>query len=1261
MDHSEKIERRKNPRENANLFSLLSFAYIGRLYKQAYKNDLEDNDLYEVIENCESKKAGDLLEAEWDKEFKKKSPSMTRLMWNRWGWKYVFIGCIDLTWRLIRSSLEPAAVSNLISYFKPGHSDTSKTQACCYAALVLFIQVFHSIYLHNLIIWVQGLAIEIKAAFSSLIYRKSLKLSPAALSDVSVGNIVNLVTKDVHTFRISIWIISDICTGTVEVLLICYLLYSKIGVVSMAGIVVLTLSLPIQAYLCKVVTDLKLKMAEKTDERLQNTQETLNSIKIIKMYTWEDYFYNKINFARCKELSKLFWVFYLKMVIILIGAIFSKAGFYVLLTVYIYLGYATDTSILFYILTNFKNLKSTLGHSIPNRIGKAGEFLSSFKRIAKLLKSEEINPRLKKTEKTANPMIEVTNARVCIDDKLILDNVSFKLSTGLTAVTGNVGSGKSSLLKMLVQDYPLTGGSFVRQGDISYASQDPWLFPSIIKQNILFGEEFNEARYNEVLRVCGLVYDLKLFEDGDETVLCDRGANLSRGQQARVNLARAVYKNCDIYLLDDSLTALDQTVQDYLFEECIQKFLKGKIVLLATQTPAHIKRADNVIIMENGKIKSFTTPDKIQEEFTEIYTPVEAEGEKQNESDSLECDETSKLLGMDETYCKPVYQETQKKGSVDTEVYKEYFLMGGGFLLAFLNLSLGGVTQASESYSDKLLTSWVDKQENVLNIEKNLTFYTNTTDNFTYTNISSTLDLARNERHETFKLYTIMIVASALLDLIKTYALFDFCRRASINLHKTIIKRIINAVMTFFDKNYIGNVLNRFSQDLINVDERLPICINECYRVVFSAGGIILVIGSTNTSFLLYSAVIFIMLVLMRMAYLPAGRSLKRLDASTRSPMIGHLNASLEGLTTIRASKVENILRDEFDRHQNLHTSAHYMSANAIRAFGFFTDLICSTFMLVVFTRFIFLDADTSAGNVGLALTQVMHLGSTVQWGVREWSELENLMTSVERTLAYTKIETERKDGKTIRKWPKYGSIIFENVSMFYNDRSAVLKNLNFVVAAKQKIGVVGRTGAGKSSLIATLFRLYRIEGKILIDGVDTSIVALGFLRKGLAIIPQDPALFSGTIRSNVDPFGEHSDEQVWKALDKAHLTNSVHNLERKVGKNGEGFSVGQKQLVCLARAILSKAKIVVFDEASANLDAETDALLQESINSNFNDCTMLIVAHRLHTVIDCDKIIVMDKGEIKEFDTPANLLRNSNGLFYNMVKKSGLTINKID
>lgn len=398
-----------------------------------------------------------------------------------------------------------------------------------------------------------------------------------------------------------------------------------------------------------------------------------------------------------------------------------------------------------------------------------------------------------------------------------------------------------------------------------------------------------------------------------------------------------------------------------------------------------------------------------------------------------------------------------------------------------------------------------------------------------------------------------------------------------------------------------------------------------------------------------------------------------------RSPVFTHLSTSLQGLATIRAFRAQECLKNSFDNYQDVHSSAWFMFLASSHTFGFLLDTICCVYIGVVTFSFLFFVTsiyfftlieilktlrivDASGGSVGLAITQALSMSEILQWGMRQWCEVENQMTSVERILEYTTIESEEDGGdrkQSVReKWPENGSIVFKNVSLRYSDvQPYVLKSLNFSIQSKEKVGIVGRTGAGKTSLISALFQLNKTEGEILIDGVDTKSIHLHALRSNLSIIPQEPVLFADTLRKNLDPLNEYDDADLWNALEDIEMKDVVNNLtgglQTKMSEGGSNFSVGLRQLVCLARAILRKNKILVLDEATANIDPHTDSLIQTTIRRKFENCTVLTIAHRLHTIIDSDKVLVIDAGQLIEFDHPYKLLQ-SNGAFYNMVQQTG-------
>ncbi|EFA04139.1 probable multidrug resistance-associated protein lethal(2)03659 [Tribolium castaneum] len=1247
MDYLGKRERKVHPQEKANILSNLSFFYTLKLFRKGYKNDLEEDDLYEVLKSYRSKELGDQLEAEWEKQKKQgKNNSIVRLLWACYGWQYFLLGLVQLIVKTTMIVVQPQALSKIISYFNPNQTEMTKKDAYFYAMLLIAINLINCIYVHNYQLAVTGLGIKVRTAFCSFIYRKALKLSPTRLSDISIGRIVTLMTKDVHSFESFIHFANDLWIGIVKSGVIFYIIYRKIGVSAFAGVLCFVILFPMQAFLGSKSAKLRMKMCKKTDDRLQLTQETLSAIKIIKMYTWEKFFDKKISDARKKEIKTMHTNFYLKFIVLQIGNLSGKMTFYLLIMTYTWLDNHVTAEIVYFVESCLQIVTHTISILFPIGITQTAELSASIKRIGNVLKALEVQTEQHEDHLTIKPKITLKDVSVNFKDKEILHSINLTLDMGVTLITGPVGSGKSFLLKTILQDYEPSSGGLVSKGRISYASQEPWLFPSSIKQNILFGQKYDEKRYNEVLKVCALVYDFDLLSAGDNTIVEDRGINLSKGQQARINLARAVYKESEIYLLDDCLSALDAHVSDFIFKECILKFLRNKLVVFVSHNASHVKDVDNVVIMHDGSVSSCVKSSEISE--TQILEEIINDKEKTEDlidEDEDEANEKTKLV-TETTKERKVYQEIKKKGEVDLSVYTKYIKFGGGFFIFTLLLVAFGVSQFVHSYADKLVSQWV-------NLERKIS-------NFTFSNSTNLTEQQKgtiiSHRDFTQHLFSAMTALTVAFELGRILALFAVARRASIKLHKYMTDHIIKATMHFFDTNFIGNILNRFSKDLSTIDEHLPFVIFQVFRAFLVIVGVLILIYTVIKSFLIPTLMFFCLLAVIRRYYLPTGRSLKRLDAATRSPVVGHLNATLEGLTTIRAFKAEQILRDEYDRHQDLYTSATYNFQCSMRAFAYCLDTFNTLFIASVVLRFVIFDDVKEAGDVGLAITQAFRMTGTLQWGIRQWAEIENSMTSVERVLEYTEVKQENNQGQTLDCWPTKGEVRYENVYLSYtNSEEYVLKDINFTANPREKIGIVGRTGAGKSSIISTLFRLYEVKGTITIDGVDIKTLSLDYLRRNISIIPQDPVLFSGRIRDNIDPEGLYTDDQIWKAIETANLKPLVPSLDYEITENGSNFSVGQRQLICLARAVIRNNRIIVLDEATANMDRETDALIHQTIHENFASCTVFTIAHKLHTIINSDKVIVMDKGQIIECDDPNSLLQNTEGVFYNMVKKSGL------
>ncbi|KAJ8920724.1 hypothetical protein NQ315_004863 [Exocentrus adspersus] len=1406
MDHGHEEEKKIHPWQRANFLSRLTFMYTRSIFWKTYiTNKLEEEDLYQVPLCYKSEKLGDELENCLENDLEThKVASIYRILWSCYGKEYLFIGLIQLMVRTIVVTTIPMTLSKLVLYFQPYQETISKGEACLYAVLLITLNLFNIIYTHNYMLTITAFGIKVKTAFCSLMYRRSLKLTGTSLSEISTGKIITLMTKDVTAFEKIILYGNDIWIGFAQAGIVCYLIYRKMGIAAVSGVGFLFLVIPFQVYIGKKASNLRLKTAAMTDERLQVTQEVVSAIKLIKMV----------------EVGIIAKIFLIKVVILLIGGLTSKIAFYFLVMTYVWLGHTISAELVFFTLTLFQRLRHALSVVVPLGITEFAELHACVNRIGGLFRAEKLcQPDSELISTTPNISLKVVT--VAIKDKPIIKNVTAAIESGLTFLTGALGSGKSTLLKTILRDYNLSEGIISVKGRISYASQEPWIFPSTLKQNIVFwrkirtgytrsifwrtyitnkleeedlyqvplcykseklGDELENCLENDlethkvasIYRIlwscygkeylfigliqlmvrtivvttipmtlsklvlyfqpyqetiskgeaclyavllitlnlfniiythnymltitafgikvktafCSLMYrrslkltgtslseistgkiitlmtkDVTAFEkiilygndiwigfaqagivcyliyrkmgiaavsgvgflflvipfQGDNMVIGDKGINLSKGQKARINLARAVYKDCEIYLLDDCLAALDAHVKDHVYNECIRGFLKQKLCVLACNNLEYVQSGDTVMVIDNGTLKScikITNKDTKNAIDTTTKVNDKFDDGQANKNNNDTDDEESRLLDRG----KSIYHEVKKSGKVGAENYKRYISYGGGYFM-------------------------VDLEENLTYFEAN--------------NLTATDEYGKmtENRSLILILFSSLILATTLLYIITSYLFFNFTRKVSNRLHKAMVGSIINAVTTFFDKIFIGNILNRFSNDLAIIDEHFPFDVYEFIEIFLALCGVLTILATVNISFLVPATTVLILLLFIRKCYMPTGRNLQRLESATRSPVVGYVNASLEGLTTIRAFQAERLLIEEFDKHQDHYTSTSFTNKCCVRAFGLAVDTCCTIFIAVIAGYFLTLENDSSVGDVGLAITQAFMLSGLVQYGIRKWADLENKMTSVERVLEYTTTEQEIKNkGLRPLNWPSEGKIQVENLSLSYsNSEECVLKNVNFKIEATQKIGVV----QGKLLLYPPFFRLYDYKGKIVIDEIDIREIALEFLRRSVAIIPQDPVLFTGTVRSNIDPLASHQDSDIWSAIKKVKLVDLIKSLDMRIADSGSNFSAGQKQLLCLARAIVGRNKILVLDEATANMDDETDALIHGVIEEHFASCTVLTIVHKLQNVLKCDKVMLIESGEVVEYDNPKVLLKNKNGHFYKMIEKAGLLSSK--
>ncbi|XP_060873076.1 ATP-binding cassette sub-family C member 4-like isoform X2 [Metopolophium dirhodum] len=1315
-DADNKVIRPQNPRKNANIFEIISFSWLLNLFKIGQKRDLEEDDLYTTLNDHSSSLLGNELEKKWRSELanaqkKNRNPSLLRVLIEIFGYKFMFYGFILFVDRVILKVSQTLFIGGIISYFNPNGSDKADLEYALICAFGLSFSMFTSTILyHASQIEILHCGMKIRVACCSIIYRKSLRLSHTAIGNTTVGQVINLLSNDVSRFDKSATFLHYLWICPLHIIVVTYLLWQEIGVSSLLPIVVLCFLIWFQAMLGRKLREQRKKTAKRTDERIRLMNEIISGIKVIKMYTWEIPFGKLIKYLRKMEIRHIQIGIYIRNIMLQLALIQSRFQLFFSILSYVLLGNYISAQKVFIMYTLY-NISILPIHCFYQSISEVIELQVSIKRIQDFLLQEEKDnqlPNKSKSGESINNTLNNLTEHIADDDGVLrhntelpnthsivfskatakwtdiqtsntLENINLSVASGrLIGIIGPVGAGKSSLFQAILRELPLSEGSLDVHGVISYASQEPWVFSGSIKQNIIFNSPIDEYRYKRVINVCALKNDFKKFPYGDETTVGERGVTLSGGQKSRINLARAIYKQANIYLLDDPLSAVDPHVSSHLFEKCIKGFLNEKTCILITHQLQYLTKVDQIVHIDNAKIIAESTYEELQTTDLSFLKSPQSQVTPDNQSIcinnnsdysvgkktkfdrkisatsdvSLLCD--SKENTNQEEQVKIV--EIRSSGNISWDTYSAYFLDEGKISKILCLIFTSILSQTVASCGDLWITYWAKLEESV--------FYNENSSTPTTKNSINTIfqwPISRETCIYVFSAITVCIIIATNL-YIFTFVLV--CVKASMNLHNNMFSALIGAKINFFNTNLSGSILNRFSKDLGAIDDMLPQTMNDCLRLVLHCMAVLIIVVYINIHLILPTIVLAFTFYKITIFYLSMSRSVKRLEGITRSPVFTHLNASIQGLTTIRAFKAEKILSNEFDVHQDLHSSAWYLFLTSSRAFGLWLDIICFIYSCIVTFSFLTLSNSTFGGNVGLAITQVYGLAGVLQWTMRQMAELENHMTSVERVLEYTNIPQEGSiepcsDKKPPLNWPSDGQVTFINFYLRYEPNSpCIINHLNLNIESMQKIGIVGRTGAGKSSLVGSLFRLAFHEGNIIIDGIEIHELDLYELRSKLTIIPQQPVLFSGTVRKNLDPSEECPDHILWNALDEVELKDVVENLpdglNSKMSEDGSNFSVGQRQLVCLARAIVRNTKILVLDEATANVDQQTDLLIQRTIRNKFRATTVLTIAHRLNTVIDSDKVLVLDTGTMVECDHPHNLLQNKEGAFYKMVEQTG-------
>ncbi|KAJ3234486.1 hypothetical protein HDU81_001373 [Chytriomyces hyalinus] len=1294
----------ESPEETARWYHFIAASWLTGFVKMAARTPLQFDDLFKLhpvfSAKSSSERIGSAFEMHLDASLKKLDAAgldreekfgKAQLTRREHAFKWSLLAAIFTAERrkllmalalhlqhLIAQFLAPIILSTLLK------AEPHSPVAYGMVAALFCTQMAQALGWNNSQYISRGASMSVKAALVSMLYKKAFRLGTKGRAHYPTGVIMNLVASDCSVIENTLQFLTDVFCLPLEILTLSILILVFAGGAGAAGlsfmIICTGLSLGISTY----SIGFERKALAATDERVKVTSEVINGIKIVKFFAWETPFFERLTLLRDQELTQHFKLRMINATFSAIMNILPSFTNVIVFSVYRSLGNTVDAATVFATLSVINLIKLPIAVA-PFISQSMFSSLVSLERLAKFLAAEEmeqdqIDANAKNAaaldEKTAiflknasfiwasSESEEVSEGK---DDFKVSDrvdstetvteateltpkNTRFSLKDinldvpkgSLTMIVGKVGSGKSSLLSAFIGDMIPTAGDIAISSQFGYSPQASWLQNTTLRANVLFGSAFDEKRYNETIRCCGLSKDLTILPFGDMSDIGEKGITLSGGQAARVNLARAVYSNAEIMLLDDPLAAVDSHVGKQILDECILGVLKEKTVILVTHQLHIAPQADQIVVMDQGVISEQGSFQELMQsrggfyDLMQEYGHADADEDEENavtgkaaKTDADDLKESDKK-GVDINE-----KEERQVGSVALKYYLFYFQNAGPIAYIVMLLIMYAVWQATRLFSDLWLTFWVDDR-----------FF----------------------KVDAFYMIGLLILATVqgCLIGIATIAFARACITAGRNIHRRALDSLLHVPMVFFETNPAGRIISRFSKDFSDTDRQLPRLFQSVLETILGVlGTFVLIIYASPWMVIVIVAIIPVYLYFLKL-YRASMRELKRIESIARSPLYAQIGETFAGLSTIRAFGVADAFILSQEKLQDTANRPTYILTCldvwvAVRAESFVAFLIG---MMALFG----VALNINRALLGLALSYALTMMFQLNFGLRNLAAVEALMNSVERLSHYItdlKPEGSGKQQQLVqsqppKNWPQAGSLEFKNLTLKYRpELQPILHSLSFKIEPGTKVGVVGRTGAGKSSIITALFRLVEYdEGTIEVDGVNVASLDLTVLRSSLAIIPQAPVLFDGTIRSNLDPFSNKSDDDLWTVLERCSLREYVANLPAKldaaVAEGGSNLSVGQRQLLCLGRAMLVKSKVLLIDEATASVDMETDSYIQKVLREDFAECTVLCIAHRLNTLMDYDQILVLDAGRLAEYDTPHNLATNPASLFSALIDETG-------
>lgn len=1148
----------------------------------------------------------------------------------------------------------------------------------------------------------------------------------------SNGAVINLMSVDSFKVADTGSYLHEIVATPFLVILSIFFLYEIIGWSAFIAVVSMLFLMPFNIIIARRLNAVQDQLMAVTDKRVEKTNELLEAVRIIKFFAWERKFCERVLDIREKELNLLLWrniywiansvVFFIMPMLVVVSSFWCFVR---------YQGGNLTSSVAFTAISVFNIMRMPL-NEVAFLFTDISSTMVSLRRISKYLKDEE-TPKYKQLRQ---PM-EYINSDGTAEEYIGFENASFKWGTSntqfaltdinirfnvgdLNVIVGPTGSGKTSLLLALLGEMPIEKGNvYLPHGDrraapsdpetkmtdtVAFCSQEAWLVNDTIKQNILFASDFDKKRYNEVLEVCQLKRDLEILENGDQTLIGDKGISLSGGQKQRVCLARALYSRSKHVILDDCLSAVDSHTAESLYNQALTGVLamRRTIILVSHNVALTIGKASQVIVLQNGRVKASGSPAEVsaagflgKDELISRSAQL-AESSRTASAVDLAAMNTVDTMqnvlahGVDDIDIGMVEDvedakhadEERAVGNVPLTTYIEFISQLANKRGIFLAALFGVLVPCLEYVETWWTKVWAGDMGTIETRIYGLRSFI-----LSYIPISSNeIDDEKLAQLRYYSLVYILIgCLSVFVAITREFIVYYGGLRASKKIFRRLLTSVVRAKTRFFDSTPSGRIMNRFSKDMEVIDQEIGANLLWLLISLLDALQVALVVSWVTPLLIPMAILVLYLFVLIAKAYLSAARELKRLESITRSPIFQQFSETLTGSIVIRAYDDTRRFVDKNWASIDLTHRPYFWLWISNRWLSFWCSMLSLVISVSAASCIVWTAGVINPGMAGISLSFSTYFGDCILWVVRMYAQCEVSMNSVERVYEYLDIEQEAPaiipESRPPASWPTKGEIKFNKLSLRYNDDlPLVIKDVSFDVAGGEKVGVVGRTGAGKSTIITALFRMLEpCSGSIVIDDIDICSIGLEDLRKNISIIPQDPTLFKGTLRSNLDLFGEYTDAKIFKALASVHLVpkgttpesasqifnagtaategenvNQFFNLDLSVSEGGQNLSQGQRQLLCLARAILREPRILLLDEATASIDYDTDATIQQTIRQSFGNTTILTIAHRLRTIADYDKILVLDKGCVAEFDHPANLLANNNTLFYSMCERSG-------